>query len=218
MRSDCFSLRISLSSITNQKVVVGEFIAELVDKAVKFGKQKPVKYTDETGWRECSKRARIWLFGTPFVAVALIQHSCGAVVAKALLGSADSWFLISDRWSGYNRVPTRWRQVCWPHLIRDFRKLAESGIVEARKIGIALLEQTKHLLRPWARVWDRTLNRSSLRAYASPIPQEVRHLLVEGSSLPAKKLSGMCNVILKQEPAMWTFLRSEGTSTSLVPT
>jgi transposase len=206
---DCFDVPISLGSVASQERAVSEAIAAPVAEAAAYVRQHATRHADETGWRECGKRAWLWLAATPLVAVFLISHSRGGAIARELLGALGSWILVSDRWSGYNWIPMRYRQLCWAHLRRDFKKLVDAA-GEAGRIGTALREQTKQLFKLWNRTRDGTLRRSSCRTLASPIRVEIRRLLVEGSVLPQKRLAGMCAEILKLEPAMWTFLRVEG--------
>ena len=41
-----------------------------------------------------------------------------STVAQALLGSEDGQVVGSDRFSAYDWILARWRQVCWAHTIR----------------------------------------------------------------------------------------------------
>jgi transposase len=209
MLGDCFGVDISLGSVSARERVVSDALAAPVAEARDFVRQTPARHADETGWRECGKRAWLWLAATPLVAVFLIRSSRGGDVARELLGKLGSWCLISDRWSGYNWVPKRLRQLCWAHLCRDFRKLYDlEGAAHA--IGKQLLEQTKLLFKLWGRVRDGTLKRSSFRTLIKPIRREIHRLLAEGAQLPQSRLAGMCTEILKLERAMWTFSRVDG--------
>ena len=71
-----------------------------------------------------------------------VRLSRGATVAQALLGERFCGILVTDRWSAYTWYPTRWRQVCWAHLLRDFAAMMERG-GPSQAIGEGLREQAR---------------------------------------------------------------------------
>lgn len=157
------------------------------------------------------KRARAWLWTavTPLMALFLIRRSRGSRSAKELIGACYKGIVNTDRWSGYNWILLCLRQICWAHLKRDFKKIAERG-GEAKVIGEGLLACAKELFRLWHRVRDGTLKRSSFRTYVSPIRSRVHDLLSQGAASADSKVAGMCSKILEVEPALWTFVRVPG--------
>jgi hypothetical protein len=157
------------------------------------------------------KKARAWLWAVavPLAALFLIRRSRGAASAKELIGEHYAGIVITDRWSAYSWLPIRQRQLCWAHLKRDFKKIAER-CGEAKRIGEALGACERELFELWYRVRDGTLRRSSFRTYVSPIRARVRDLLQQGAALSDSKVAGMCSKILKLEPALWTFVRVPG--------
>ena len=80
---------------------------------------------DETGWRQDQQRAWLWTVMTTELAVFRIDRSRGGAVVEALLGSAFTGVVGSDRWSAYNRFPAEQRALCWAHLKRDFQGLVD---------------------------------------------------------------------------------------------
>lgn len=207
--SDLLGIGIGLGSIITVEKTVSQMLAEPVTEAQQFVRGQAVVHSDETSWKQALQRAWLWVAVTPWVTVFLIRLSRGAVVAKELLGKDFSGYLISDRWSGYNWVELRRRQVCWAHLKRDFQKIADAQGDLAR-IGQSLLEQTQRLFKLWHRVRDGTLRRSSFATYAAAIRGEIRALLEQGMVCADAKIAGMCQKILSVEPAMWTFVRVVG--------
>ena len=98
--------------------------------------------------------------------------------------------------------------ICWAHLIRDFVGFSErKGSAE---IGKLLLLETRKMFELWKRVRDGTLARSSFRVYMTPIRRGVEALLRKGTRCRNSKTRGMCKMILKLRPALWTFVRVEG--------
>lgn len=207
--ADCFGLQISLGSISNLESATSDALAEPVGEVLEYVKSAPAVHVDETSWRVDKRRAWLWVAATPLVAAFLVRASRGAVVARELLGDAFAGVLITDRWSAYNWLSKRSRQLCWAHLIRDFRQIAERGGA-AKAIGESLLECSERLFDWWHRIRDGTLKRSSFRTYATALRHEVNDLLCKGAACPDKKTAGMCREMLKLESAMWTFARRPG--------
>jgi len=206
---DVFNVEISLGSIANLEDDTSRVLEEPVEEAKRFVREQGAAHLDETGWRQENRRAWLWTAVTSAVTIFLIRLSRGSDVAKEILGETFKGFLVSDRWSGYSWVDLRRRQLCWAHLIRDFRKIAEFGGTAA-PIGEALLACAKELFRSWHRVRDGTLKRSSFRVYASRVRVKVRGLLADGAASAHPKSASMCRAILRVEPALWTFVRVEG--------
>ena len=205
---DLFDVSVSTGSITAAEQAVSTAVATPVEKARDFVQAQPSVNGDETGWRQGRKRAWLWVATTPWVSIFLIHLSRGADAARALLGKFAG-YLTTDRWNGYNGWNLLRRQICWAHLIRDFKGFLERG-PKAARIGEALLIQTKAMFDLWRRVRDRTLARSSFQVYMSPIRQAIKDLLRKGTRCGEPKTEGMSEMILKVAPALWTFVRVDG--------
>jgi len=205
---DLFDVRVSTGSIAAAEQAVSQAVATPVEKAREFVQAQPHVNGDETGWRQGRKRAWLWVATTPWVSIFLIHLSRGADAARALLGSFAG-YLTTDRWNGYNGWSLRRRQICWAHLVRDFKGFLERGEKSAA-IGSALLIQAQAMFELWRRVRDRTLARSSFQVYMSPIRQTIEGLLRKGTRCGESKTEGMCKMILKVAPALWTFVRVDG--------
>lgn len=213
---DAFGVSISLGSVVAAQQAVSEAVAPAVEEAKVYMQHQRVAYADETGWKEGNaqetpgrrKKAWLWVAVTRRVTVFLIHASRGTQAARALLGRFVG-YLVTDRWNAYNDWPVRKRQVCWAHLIRDFVGFMERGKRSAR-IGAALLEEVQKMFSLWHRVRGGTLSRSSFRVYLGPIRRRVQKLLRRGTRCGEPKTEGMCSMILKLAPALWTFARIEG--------
>jgi len=125
--ADFFQAHVSLGSVPALERRTSEAISEPVEEARQYVQQQPVAHLDETGWREANQRAWLWVAATTVVTVFLIRLSRGGQVAKELVSETFQGILVSDRWSAYNWLSTRLRQLCWAHLLRDFQAFAERG-------------------------------------------------------------------------------------------
>lgn len=209
MMSDFFDAKLCLGSVANLEQDTSEALAMPAAQAAQYVKAQPIKHADETGWTEAKKRAWLWVAVASSVAVFLIRRSRGAAVAKELLGERFTGFLITDRWNGYNWVRTSMRQLCWAHLVRQFKGFEDHG-PDGQRIGQQLQACSASMFSYWHRVRDGTLQRSSLKQYMGPIRGEVLELLREGSVCGVPKIAGRCREILKLQAALFTFVRVVG--------
>ncbi len=59
----------------------------------------PVKYVDETGWKQAGRKRWLWAAATTKVAVFIIDVFRNVTALRRLLGPTLSGILCSDRWS-----------------------------------------------------------------------------------------------------------------------
>ena len=184
---------------------LAEPIAEL-EQAVQHA---PAVHADETSWREAGQRCWLWVVVAAVATVFTIAPSRGRVVIQGLLGAAFAGYLITDRWSAYTWLRPERRQVCWAHLKRDFQALVDAG-GSARAIGEAGLGLIERLFDAWYTGRDEPAPRPALAAIVAPVQAEFRTLLERGQQSGHYKAIGLCESLLKLEPALWTFLTVPG--------
>lgn len=205
---DLFGVSLSLGSVSAAEQEVSRALVAPVQEAHQYVQNQPSLGADETGWTQRRGRAWLWTAVTTWVTVFQIHLHRGANEARILLG-AFRGILSTDRWNAYNGYPLRRRQICWAHLIRDFVGFTERG-PKAARIGEPLLIEVDKMFALWKRVRDGTLKRSSFKVYMTPIRHAVESLLQKGTRCGEPKTEGMCEMMLKLAPALWTFVRVEG--------
>jgi transposase len=151
------------------------------------------------------------------VAVFTVVLSRSEATAKDLMGQAFKGKLVSDRYSAYNWLAPEERQLCWAHLKRDLKAMAQrSGV--SREIGESLLQRERRLFRWWHRVRDGTMSREQFIAAVEPLRAGFKAQLEEAAGLPigqkektplAKTVRTARN-LLKVESALWTFVSTPG--------
>jgi transposase len=206
---DFFDVPIALGSIANLEEATSEAVAEPVEEVARVIREQPVVHADETGWYERSKRAWIWTAVSSHMALFLVRLSRGAKIAKELLGAAFAGILVSDRWSAYTWVDVARRQVCWAHLLRQFRGFQDHG-PKAYALGYALELLTDTMFHAWHQVRAGTLTRAAFQEFIEQIRPHVVARLQEGTDCPAKSVAGRCREILELAPALWTFAYIDG--------
>ena len=205
---DVFGLRISLGAVVGCQQLASEALAAPYQEAREFVATEPVKYADETSWREARDKAWLWTVVTTQVTVFMVHARRTADAARELLGRARG-VLITDRHGGYNWWPAAQHQFCWAHLVRDFLQIAER-CAHSERIGEGLLAESDRMFSWWHRVRDGTLARSTFRIYMRGIQKRVAELLTEGAQGPHLSTAKTCANLLKHFDSLWTFVRVDG--------
>ena len=199
----------SFGTMTNLEQATAQALAAPVAEAQTSVQTQRVAHLDETGWREGHTRAWLWVAVTAWVTVFVVRRSRGAKVAQELLGERFCGTLVTDRWSASTWYPTRWRQVCWAHLLRDFEAMMERG-GRSQAIGEGLREQARQMFHAWHGVRDGTRTHAQLRVAMRPIRRAVVRGLKAGHICGVAKTEGVCREVLKVYDALGTFVRVEG--------
>ena len=206
---DFYGVELGLGSVPKLEKRTSAAIAPAVEEARAYVRTQPVANQDETGWREGCKKAWLWVLATRDVSVFLVDLHRSAEVAKNMLGVDFKGILTTDRWSAYNWLDNRYRQLCWAHLLRDFQAFVERG-GEAQVLGEALLVYAHQMFSFWHLLEKGQSFRAQFQEQMIPIRAHVGDLLRQGSHCSDSATAGTCRDILKRESALWTFVDIEG--------
>jgi transposase len=206
---DLFGLTISTGMISKLEQQSAAALEAPYNELAASVYEAEVVNIDETSWREDRQRAWLWVTVTVVATVFTIARSRAGKIAATLLGSRPNQVVGSDRFSAYEWIAPRGRQVCWGHLRRDFQAMIDRG-GEGQRIGRRLLGLSNRLFRHWHRVRDGTLERGVFQERMSRLRREVKHALEDGSRCGCAAAAATCFEILKVEEGLWTFVRSKG--------
>jgi transposase len=117
--------------------------------------------------------------------------------------------LVSDRFSVYRAHDTEKRQLCWAHVLRNFRGLEQAG-GKARSLGSAGQKIVKAVFKEWYRVRDGHLTRRGLRRRLAPLRLGLKHLLRRHVHNPVREARALVKDLIEYGSALWTFARVEG--------
>jgi transposase len=207
--ADLFSLSISIGMISKLERRSAAVLEAPYNELALAVHHAEVTNIDETSWRERLRKVWLWATVTPLFTVFTIAKHRSGDVAKALLGSEDGQVVGSDRFSAYDWIMARWRQVCWAHLRRDFQAMIDRG-GDGETTGRRLLSLSSRLFRHWHRVRDGTLEWGVFQERIDRLRREVKQALQEGSRCSCVKTAATCFEILKVEEGLWTFARVKG--------
>jgi transposase len=168
-------------------------------------------HVDETGWRTRGEGRALWTATTPEATFLQIAERCNREQFTALVGSAYTGIVVSDRWNGYSHLDPHRRQVCWSHLQRDFRRHAD-GLGEQKTFGEQGLELTRRVFAAWRAYQHEHHDRRKLQTEIAPIQTKLRALLEQASPKKARNRwhRQFANNLLKVWPALWTFTTTAG--------
>lgn len=206
---DLYSLSICIATVKRAEETVSEAITAPVEEAKVYVNTQTIVNCDETSHAECGKKMWTWVAIANMVAVFMIAKTRSAKIAKALLGETFKGILGSDRYSAYSWIAAMYRQVCWAHLARDFKKIAER-LGPSKMIGLRLLVYTKRMFHYWHQVRDGTMTRKQFKILMMPIRRKIEALLTAGTEVDNSKTRGTCFEILKVKIALWTFIDKIG--------
>lgn len=205
---DLFGVEMSLGALSGCEEKVGNLLQGPVEEAHEFVQSQAVAHADETGWKEGKQRAWLWVLSTACVTVFKVHARRTSQAAKELLGKFAG-VLHTDRWGAYN-IYTGIRQICWAHLLRDFRGFSEHRGPSAGRIGKELLKRARKLLKLWAKVREGTWKREHYQRATTRLRGEIEKYLREGADCRHATMRRECRMILKHAKSLWTFTRVAG--------
>lgn len=205
-----FDVPVSLGSICHLEGQMSQALAPAHAEALDAVRAAEVKHADETSWSQAGKRRWLWLAATATVAAFVVHARRSLAGLQALLGEVLRGIVVSDRWKVYEVLPDGRRQLCWAHLIRDFRALSERRGT-SRRIGENLLALSAVLFEYWPKVRDGTVRRDwFVREVLSAIRPDVQAELRRGLRCRCAATRGTCRELLAWEPSLWTFAFVQG--------
>jgi len=157
---------------------------------------------DETPWKLCGKKMWLWAAVAKRATVFHLGGSRGAKELKGFLGEFRGT-LSSDRWCAYQIY--RKRQLCWAHLIRNFRKLGLRG-GKAAEFAAAVEKVCDRVFERWRRFREGALEREALKRELRGIQASFRRLVERGAQSINRRVAGLCRNLLKLWASLWTFL------------
>lgn len=200
-----FDVPIAAGSICHLEKQMSQALAEAHAEAVAAVRAAKVKHADETSWRQGGKKRWLWLAATATVAAFVVHARRSLAGLQTLLGEVIVGIVVSDRWKVYEVLPDGRRQLCWAHLIRDFRAMSERTGT-SRWIGENLLALSGVLFEFWPKVRDGTVSRQWFVAEVlSFVRPDVVASLRRGLGCHCAATRGTCRELLAWEASLWTF-------------
>ena len=203
-------VELSVGALARLEEATSAALAPVVDEVALAVQQAAVANLDETGWWQGKTRHWLWTVVTEALTLFRLDPSRGKAVVRALLGPGWTGIVGSDRYSAYKYLPLERRQLCWAHLLREFRKIAAYN-QHQRPLGTRLLDIAARIFAAWYRFRVAAIDRPTLLAELAPLQAELRDALEAGLDPPHAVVAGaLCGNLLDAWPALWTFARVDG--------
>jgi transposase len=141
---------ISVGSVSNLEKEMTQAVLPVMEEIEKAAQSAEQGNADETGFgMKKGQQGWLWVLVTPCAVLFRLFSGRGQEWASKLLGCFTG-ILTSDRWCGYNPYALEKRQLCWAHLMRDFKAMCASGS-EGEAIGKGLRKEARWMFRLWHR-------------------------------------------------------------------
>lgn len=207
---DVYQMPLCLGSVSNIEHTVSKSLERSHEEILSDVRKEQVIHLDETGHKECNKSAWAWIMSTQGHTYFKLNRSRGRKVAKELIGNHHGHIYVTDRYSAYNYLPDKNRQVCWAHLKRDFQKISERSGVPG-KIGKQLLKSYEQLFRFWKTEYDPESRlfkkqKKRLRYFKAKLLRYLRLGVYCGHKTTART----CKNILGTAEGLWNFFEVVG--------
>jgi transposase len=210
---EVFGIPISVGSVSNIEKEMTRATQPVMEEIEMMAQSASRGNADETGFGiKNGQQGWLWVLVTDFAVLFRLYLGRGQEWASKLIGCFIGT-LTTDRWCGYNHYPSEKRQLCWAHLIRDFKSMCATGAVGIA-IGTALRKEARAMFRLWHRFkkWKSNQERKGIKVSMTVLESQmqairarVMALLKEG----AKRGVAKCGTILKVEPLLWKFTQEE---------
>ena len=203
-----FGVPVALGTISNLEREATAALEPAYREARKAAADAPVKYVDETGWKQSGLKRWLWAAATKAAAVFLIHPRRNLDALTHLLGRLAG-ILVSDRWVVYDDWPEEQRQLCWAHVKRNWEKRIGLG-GEAKELGERWLAEQKKVFELWHLFKGGELTRDRLQERMTPHIDELGDLLSEGTGSSDASLASYCQRLLDKYALYWLFTSAEG--------
>jgi transposase len=203
-------VELSVGALARLEEATSTALAPIVDEVVLAVQQATVANVDETGWWQGKDRHGLWTVVTEALTLFRLAPHRSAAVVRGLLGPDWAGIVGSDRYSAYRYLSLDQRQICWAHLIREFRKIAAYN-QHQHPLGTRLLDITMRIFAAWYRFRAAAIDRPTLLVELAPLQVELRDALEDGLDPPHAVVAGaLCGNLLDSWPALWTFAHVDG--------
>ena len=167
--SDALHLQVSTGFLVKQVDKVSEAVKPAYNKLVEKLPNASHLHIDETGNKENGENRWTWCFRGKDEIVFHIAHSRSSAVLEKILDKDYSGIISSDFHSVYKkfkRISKARLQLCWAHLIREVKFIAEKSNKEVSSWGKSLLDQIRKMFRSYHRYNDMSVRNWQRKMYS----------------------------------------------------
>jgi len=180
-----------------------------VDQTIQATVQRQAHlHVDETTWWEQRQRGWLWVAVSAVATCFRIDASRGRQALQRLIGDTFGGLVSSDRGSAYTWVAPRQRQLCWAHLVRNLRGLAEADHADSA-CARQMLAESQALFTAWHAFQAGLFDRVALQMALLPVRLALAEQLAIGAQSGWPKLRRFARDLQRHWDALRWFSRVE---------
>ena len=164
-------------------------------------------HVDETSHQRAGEARWTWVAVGGDAACFRFLPSRARYCAQHLLGEQPPGVVISDGYGVYRWLPAEQHQLCWAHVVRLLREIAERP-GDAGRLGRRLLRLAQTVFRVRHRFERTELPEPRYLRRMQQLRRRLHAALSIGAQLPRSRYAGRCQHLLAHEARLWTFLRA----------
>ena len=208
--ADVFGVRISTGTVQACVERVGTSLEKPEEELQAALRQAHSVYLDETGWRQWSDKAWLWVGATLSFTLFTIHSRRGKNVLEDWFPDGFKGYVHSDRWCAYSYFDTHMRQLCWSHLGRDLQAIIDAKGAGAQRAE-AIRQGEKAMFRSWHAFKNDELDRAGLKAATRAFRDDFKTFCEDGLAQTADdRWRKLGKSLLNLWPAVFTFLDADG--------
>ena len=205
---ELYGVNVSMGAITQCEKRMSKALYPALEHATDVIRASALAHVDESTWRTCGVLRWLWTLGSGPLSVFRITETRKKEHAQALLEDFGG-LLHSDRYGGYLFYDTKKRQVCWAHIHREVRAIAQFQ-TQGTRIAKRLDKHITAMFTQWGRIRDGTLPEPQQTFVMNGIQERIEAELERGQCSASKRLRTLCKGLLKLRAALWTYRRIPG--------
>lgn len=197
--------KFSIGCISEAEAEIADSLKQPYEEAREEIKKAPAVNVDETSWFLKHDLQWLWVAVSNALAVFYIDPKRSRAAFERFIGGFEG-FIMSDRFSVYSKLSPEERQLCWAHLIRDFRKLVDRN-GGAEGIGEWALKEIEGMFELWHSYLDQKIDKTEMQQRFIVIRARFARLLKIGKETTDPKATKFCENLTKVWPALWNFIK-----------
>jgi hypothetical protein len=206
---DLWQLPLSLGAVAASCRKVSRTLEPSYQAIERIVQKQPTNHLDETGWKRQGQLRWLWVATNATASLFKVTTSrCGKSL-KALIGEDYAGIVHSDRHKPYLKLAASRHQLCWAHLIRNLRGLAQRSD-PAEKWTNECLKESEKLFELWHRFKNGELDRVSLQGKMAAIRATFKGQLEQGTALADGAVRAFSRELLKLEERLYLFVKEPG--------
>ena len=201
---DLFSVDLSLGAVSENEQRMSEALQPAYTDACGWMSRSAQLHADETTWTERHRLCWLWTAVNEKVCVYRIDPRRNTQAAQAFLGGFAG-LLTTDRLGSYNFYPESKRQLCWAHIHREIKHIAEHDR-HGKAWATQALRMLRRMFAQWNRIRDGTDPFDERRVLMKPFEAEMNALFDQGLTASSKPVRTLCRSLNKWRRCLWRFV------------